>query len=89
MWVLESNHEDWNRTHRENTMKLACTMALAVLITGVSFSADAAGTPEQRRACRADAMKFCREFVPNVRKVTSCMERNMRRLSPACQAQFK
>ncbi|MBN8959529.1 MAG: hypothetical protein J0H71_00235 [Rhizobiales bacterium] len=70
-------------------MKFACTMFLATLIAGVSFSADAAGTPEQRRACRADAMKFCREFVPNVRKVTSCMERNVRRLSPACQAQFK
>jgi hypothetical protein len=70
-------------------MKLACTILLAALIAGMSFSADAAGTPEQRRACRADAMKFCREFVPNVHKITSCMERNVRRLTPACRAQFR
>ena len=70
-------------------MKLACTILLAALIAGMSFSADAAGTPEQRRACRADAMKFCREFVPSVRKITSCMERNVRRLSPTCRAQFR
>lgn len=70
-------------------MKFACTIALTALIAGVSFSADAAGTPEQRRACRADAMKFCREFVPNVQKITTCMERNVRRLSPPCRSQFR
>jgi len=70
-------------------MKPICTMLLAALVAGVSFSADAAGTPEQRRACRADAMKFCREFVPNVRKITGCMEHNILRLSPACRSQFK
>ena len=74
---------------REHIMKFACTMILAALIAGVSFSANAAGTPEQRHACRADAMKFCREFVPHVRKITACMEHNMRRLSPACRSQFK
>lgn len=70
-------------------MKFACTMILAALIAGVSLSADAAGTPEQRRACRADAMRFCREFVPHVQKITACMERNVRRLSPACRSQFR
>jgi hypothetical protein len=70
-------------------MKFACTMILAALIAGVSLSADAAGTLEQRRACRADAMKFCREFVPHVQKITACMEHNVRRLSPACRSQFK
>lgn len=75
--------------HGEHVMKFACTIALAALIAGASLSANAAGTPEQRRACRADAMKFCREFVPNVRKITACMEHNMRRLSPACRSQFK
>jgi hypothetical protein len=47
------------------------------------------GTPEQRRACRQDAMKFCREFVPNVQRITACMERNVRRLSPLCRTQFR
>lgn len=49
----------------------------------------AAGTYEQRRACRADAMKFCHDYVPNVKRITACMERNIRKLSPACRAQFR
>jgi hypothetical protein len=49
----------------------------------------AAGTYEQRRACRADAMKFCRDYVPNVKRITACMERNIRKLSPPCRAQFR
>ncbi len=49
------------------TVKIAC----AALAVSAASSAHAAGTPEQRRACRADAMKFCREFVPNVKKITA------------------
>lgn len=60
---------------------------IAVLLTTTSI-AHAAGTYEQRRACRSDAMKFCREYVPNVKKITACMERNIKKLSPACRAQF-
>lgn len=55
----------------------------------LTASAHAAGTPEQRRACRGDAMRLCREFVPRVSAVTRCMEKNIARLSPACRAQFK
>ncbi|WP_244597818.1 hypothetical protein [Afipia felis] len=52
-------------------------------------AAHAAGTLEQRRACRADAKKFCGEYIPNVRRITACMEANKQRLTPACRAQFK
>jgi hypothetical protein len=30
-------------------------------------------------------MKFCREYVPNVQRITTCMERNIRRLSPSAE----
>lgn len=59
---------------------------IALLATA---SAHAAGTPEQRRACRKDAMTFCREFVPDVKKITACMEAKKARLSPLCRTQFK
>ena len=52
-------------------------------------AANAAGTPEQRRACRKDAMKFCGEFVPDVKKITACMQAKRFRLSPLCRTQFK
>jgi hypothetical protein len=68
----------------------ATTAALIVIALLASASATlAAGTPEQRRACRADAMRLCREFVPNVARITACMERNIDKLSPLCRKQFK
>ena len=63
--------------------------ACCTLVLFASASAHAAGTPEQRRACRKDAMTFCREFAPNVKKITACMEANKARLSPVCRTQFK
>jgi hypothetical protein len=68
-------------------MKLFLSMLFTSIL--LTASAHAAGTPEQRRACRGDAMRFCREFVPRVSAVTRCMEKNLSRLSPACRAQFK
>lgn len=70
-------------------MTKAGSFALAAILIATSSMAHAAGTYEQRRACRSDAMKFCREHVPNVRKITACMERNIKKLSPACRAQFR
>ncbi len=69
----------------------ACTIlvAAALVATALPVVASAAGTPEQRRACRADAMKFCREFIPSVKRITACMERNVDKLSPLCRTQFK
>lgn len=66
-----------------STIIFACgTIAL------LASSALAAGTPEQRRACRKDAMTLCRQYVPNVEKITACMEAKKARLSPRCRAQF-
>lgn len=71
---------------RSNIKTVAAWAAVAVL---AASSAHAAGTPEQRRACRKDAMTFCREFVPDVKRITACMEKNVRKLSPLCRTQFK
>jgi hypothetical protein len=66
------------------------TAALIVVALLASASATfAAGTPEQRRACRDDAMRLCRKFVPNVKRITACMEANIDKLSPECRKQFK
>jgi len=44
---------------------------------------------EQRWACEQDAFKFCGNEIPNVPRVTSCMIKNVKKLSPACRAQFR
>lgn len=68
--------------------RAALPLALCALLATTAAS-HAAGTYEQRRACRSDAMKFCRDEVPNVKRITACMERNIRKLSRQCRAQFR
>ena len=62
-----------------------------LLLSVMAFAAEsrAAGTPEQRRACRADAFRVCRDAIPNVARVTACMQKNIAKLSPPCRAQFR
>ena len=51
-------------------------------------SLNAAGTAEQQEACFEDAMKFCGSEIPDVQRITACMVKNIRKLSPRCRAQF-
>jgi type II secretory pathway component PulL len=69
--------------------RLAAASVTVVILVATSGQSQAAGTPEQRRACRADAMKLCRNYIPNVKRITACMERNLSKLSPLCRTQFK
>jgi len=58
-----------------------------VWITGFApAQAAAQGTPEQQQACTPDAMRLCSEFVPDVTKISACMNRKRAELSPACRA---
>ncbi len=67
-------------------------MRRAVLILSLvalfAPSAFAQGTPEQRRACKDDAYRFCPYDVPDPQKVEACLRKYIRSISPACRAQF-
>jgi hypothetical protein len=45
-------------------------------------------TQEAREACTPDAFRLCQNEIPDVPKVTACMEANKKNLSPACRAVF-
>jgi hypothetical protein len=47
------------------------------------------GTLEQRRACKDDAMKFCRKEIPDIPRITACMTKNKKNLSALCRTQFR
>jgi hypothetical protein len=72
------------------TISRTTIMAVAALagLLAASSAALAEGTPEQRRACRGDAFRFCAAEIPNVPKITACMKANYERLSPGCKAVF-
>ncbi|WP_246495227.1 hypothetical protein [Ameyamaea chiangmaiensis] len=54
-----------------------------------SGAAHAATRAEQTAACRGDAIRLCTFAIPNVAKITACMEQKIDRLSPRCRAMFK
>jgi hypothetical protein len=62
--------------------------AALVAVTAFDASADD-GTAEQRSACEHDAFAFCRSEIPNVDRITACMVKNLKKLSPRCRAQFR
>ena len=71
------------------TLRFATLLGLALSAPLVSAPAAAQGTPEQRAACMDDALRLCAEFVPDVARITACMQRKHRQLTPRCRTMFK
>ena len=76
-------------TTRSNTVrKIGFVIAFAVSVVSMSTSSYAY-TAEQQRLCMNDAFKFCSSDIPNIAKVTACMQKNKAQLSPQCLSAFK
>ena len=43
------------------------------------------GTPEDQKACAPDAVKFCKDMIPDTFRVLSCLQNNRPKISTACQ----
>jgi hypothetical protein len=64
----------------------------AALVTAAALLAApvaAQGTAEQRSACTGDAFEFCGSEIPDATRVEACLRKNLRKISPACQSQFR
>lgn len=57
-------------------------------LVGLSLPAYTQGTAEQHAACQEDAYKWCPHEVPDADEVAACLRKNMKWITPACQAQF-
>ena len=68
------------------TIRCAVIAAAAALMPA---PAAAQGTAEQRSACMGDAFEFCGSEIPDATKVEACLRKNLRKISPACQSQFR
>jgi hypothetical protein len=78
-------------TRRQFRRSFACLAVLTGLavVTFAPAPAAAQGTPEQRAACSGDAQRLCGQFIPDVDRITACMSRNRRHLSPGCRRVFR
>jgi len=70
-------------------LPFAMLLGLALMAALAPAPAAAQGSPEQRAACEGDAMRLCSEFVPDVGRITACMQRKRRLLSSRCRAVFR
>jgi len=73
-------------TSRFNTVrKIGFAITFAISVFSMS-TASYAYTQEQARMCTGDAFKFCSSDIPNIDKVTACMQHHKAELSPGCAA---
>ena len=63
---------------------VATVFAFAMLTT-----VSQAYTLEQQEMCTGDAMRLCASEIPNVDRITACMERQRDSLSDRCKAVFE
>jgi hypothetical protein len=75
--------------HKKVSSFWLASCAILGVVWAVGFTpapAAAQGTPEQQQACTPDVMRLCNAFIPDVAKITACMRRNSRSISPGCRA---
>jgi hypothetical protein len=64
-------------------------MLATALSVAMWSTAGRAYTPEQEQACTGDAFRLCSAEIPDVARVTACMDRKRSQLSPGCRSQFR
>jgi hypothetical protein len=74
------------------TERIALSVALAVggmVAQGAAFAQDNRGTMEQQMACTPDVWRLCSDQIPDVNRITACLQQNTPQLSSACRAVFQ
>ena len=67
-----------------------CKLAIATaFMLGMLTTGSQAYTLEQQEMCTGDAMRLCASDIPNVDRITACMERQRDSLSERCKAVFE
>jgi hypothetical protein len=70
-------------------MRRSGLVVATVLVVGMFSTASHAYTLEQQEMCSGDAMRLCSSEIPNVDRITACMERQRDSLSDGCKAVFE
>jgi hypothetical protein len=69
-------------------------LTLATSITGIAVqnparSEEYRGTVQQQMACTPDVWRLCFDQIPDVTRITACLQQNTPQLSGACRAVFE
>jgi hypothetical protein len=67
-----------------------CKLLVATtLMLGMLTTVSQAYTLEQQEMCTGDALRLCSSEIPDVGRITACMERQRESLSDRCKAVFE
>jgi hypothetical protein len=69
-------------------LSLACSAAILGLFGAAALApapALAEVSAQVQQACTPDVFRLCNAFVPDVAKITACMNRNRSQVSAACR----
>jgi hypothetical protein len=71
-------------------VKLQIIIASLVLsATGIAPASSEGYSYEEQEACTGDAFRLCSEFIPDIPRITSCMQAKRDQLSPRCARMFE
>jgi hypothetical protein len=74
------------------TERIALGVVLAIggiVAQGAAFAQENRGTVEQQMACTPDVWRLCSDQIPDVNRITACLQQNTPQLSTACRAVFQ
>ena len=69
---------------------LGAALALGGLVAqGAALAQENRGTMEQQMACTPDVWRLCSDQIPDVGRITACLQQNTPQLSNGCRAVFQ
>ncbi|MBC9881491.1 hypothetical protein G8O24_29640 [Bradyrhizobium sp. INPA01-394B] len=74
------------------TERIALGVVLAIggiVAQGAAFAEEYRGTMEQQMACTPDVWRLCSDQIPDVGRITACLQQNTPQLSSGCRAVFQ
>src|ERR1700678_472193 len=74
---------------RSSNISRAKLVIATAFMLGMVTTASQAYTLEEQQRCMGDAMRLCSSEIPDVGRITTCMERQRESLSDRCKAVFE
>lgn len=75
---------------RKERIALGFALAIGGIVAQSAASAEEyRGTMEQQMACTPDVWRLCSDQIPDVGRITACLQQNTPQLSSGCRAVFQ
>jgi len=74
---------------RMKCLSLILGIPVLAVVTSLPVLAEDGYSFEEEQACAGDAFRLCANMIPDIPKITACMEAKKDQLSPKCARMFQ